>query len=70
MGQDFYYAVNIQNISCDDKDSCHRFKDKSEAKSFALAMVDMLDSNNTLFNIDVYYVSSDRMKWITGYSNL
>lgn len=70
MGQDFYYTVNIQNMSCDGKNSFKRFEDENTARAFAASMADVLDDNGTLFDIDVYYIDIDHRAWLTGYSNL
>lgn len=70
MGQDFYYAVNVQNMSQDVKNDVQRFEDEKTARAFAESMAGILDDNGTLFNIDVYYIDIDHMSWLTGYCNV
>lgn len=70
MGQDFYYTVNVQNLSQDGRSDVQRFENENAARAFAASMAGILDDNGTLFDIDVYYVDIDHMTWLTGYSNL
>ena len=70
MGQDFYYTVNVQDMSYYGKDYVQRFENENTARAFAASMADVLSDNGTLFDIDVYYIDIDHRAWLTGYSNL